>query len=82
MNLKLKLTLPLLVALAYAPNAAWAVPLLGADLASFAVLGETTVTNVPTSTIVGNVGVSPGSSITGFGPNPHQDLRPRTRRVR
>lgn len=44
-----------------------AAPILGADLATFAVLGAESVTNVPTSTIVGNVGVSPGSSITGFG---------------
>jgi len=45
---------------------ALATPILGADLATFAVLGETSVTNVPTSTIFGNVGVSAGSSITGF----------------
>lgn len=48
---------------------AWGTPLLGSDLASFTVLGATTVTNVPTSTIVGNVGVwSSGgaNAITGF----------------
>lgn len=44
-----------------------AVPILGADLASFAVLGATPdVTNVPTSTIVGNVGVSPAQAFSGF----------------
>lgn len=43
-----------------------ATPLLGSDLASFTVLGASTVTNVPTSTIVGNVGVYAGSAITGF----------------
>jgi len=50
-----------------------AVPLLGSDLASFAVLGSSTVTNVPTSTVVGNVGVwSSGgaNAITGFNSSP------------
>lgn len=45
---------------------ALATPLLGSDLASFTVLGAETVTNVPTSTIVGNVGVWPGTALTGF----------------
>ena len=61
-----KIALPLLVALSYAPSQAFATPLLGSDLASFTVLGASTVTNVPTSTIAGNVGVWAGSSIAGF----------------
>jgi len=54
-----------LAALICAPLAS-AAPILGPDLASFTVLGATTVTNVPTSVIVGNVGVSPGTAINGL----------------
>ncbi len=64
----MKLAIPLFVALAYGPSQGLAVPILGPALETFAVLGETSVTNVPTSTIFGNVGVSAGVSITGFGP--------------
>jgi hypothetical protein len=53
-------------ALLAAPTPGFATPLLGPDLGTFAVLGAATVTNVPTSTVVGNVGVSPGTAITGF----------------
>lgn len=47
--------------------------LLGDDLSTFAVLGSSTVTNVPTSTISGSVGVwSAGgaNAITGFNSSP------------
>jgi len=69
----MKLSLPLFVALAYGPSQGLATPILGSDLASFAVIGSSTVTNVPTSTVVGNVGVwSPGgaNAITGFSSAP------------
>ncbi|MDT8384334.1 MAG: ice-binding family protein [Gammaproteobacteria bacterium] len=57
----------------YGASPVLATPLLGSDLASFTVLGASTVTNVPTSTIVGNVGVwSSGgaNAITGFNSSP------------
>ena len=53
----------------YGASPAFALPILGSDLASFAVLGASGVTNVPTSTVVGNVGAwSSGgaNAITGF----------------
>jgi len=54
-------------------TAAQATPILGADLASFTVLGASTVTNIATSSIAGNVGVwSSGgaNAITGFNSSP------------
>jgi hypothetical protein len=42
-------------------------PTLGA-VRSYSVLGATTVTNTGPSFIPGNVGVSPGSAVTGFAP--------------
>ena len=63
---KLKLAIPLFVALAYGPAQALAVPIiLGSNLASFAVLGATGVTNVATSTIGGNLGSAPTASSGG-----------------
>lgn len=46
-------------------SSAVAAPILGSDLASFAVLGATGVTNVPVSTIGGNLGSAPNGSIGG-----------------
>jgi hypothetical protein len=59
---KLSLTVPLLVALSNFP--AWAGPFLG-TAEPFAVLGASTVTNTTATTINGDVGVFPGTSITG-----------------
>ena len=65
---KLKIAIALLfVALAYGPSPGLAAPILGADLASFAVLGATSVTNTGSTTLTGNLGVSPGTSITNAG---------------
>ncbi len=44
---------------------ALATPILGSDLASFAVLGATGVTNVATSTIGGNLGSAPTPTVGG-----------------
>ncbi|HEY8710677.1 MAG TPA: ice-binding family protein [Burkholderiaceae bacterium] len=61
-----KLAVPLVAALVYCPSQAWAVPVLGSNLSSFAVLGASAVTNTGATTLIGNLGVSPGSAITGF----------------
>lgn len=62
----LKLTLPLWVALACAPSPGWATPVLGSQLASFAVLGASAVTNSGPTTLGANLGVSNNSSATGI----------------
>jgi type VI secretion system secreted protein VgrG len=55
-----------LTVLFYGPSSGFAQVLKSAD--KFAVLGSSTVTNTGSSTVNGDVGVSPGSSITGFVP--------------
>jgi hypothetical protein len=61
----MKFAIPVVVALAYAPAQGWASPILGSELASFSVLGASTVTNTGATTLGGNLGVSPGTAITG-----------------
>ena len=60
-----KLALPVLVAMACAGGPVWAAPILGTNLASFAVLGAAGVTNVAVSTIGGNLGSSPNAAVGG-----------------
>ena len=65
--------LGLVVALTF-PSHAQA-PNLGTDLPSFAVLGASTVTNTNPSVLTGNLGVSPGTAITGFPPGIYSGAR-------
>lgn len=57
-------TLACLLALAL-PTAAWSTPILGAAQ-SFTVLGGSTVTNAGSTTVNGDIGVAPGTAVTGM----------------
>jgi len=68
MNMKMglmKLAMPLFLAIACGFTQGFAAPILGSSLDTFAVLGQQGVTNVPTSTIGGNLGSAPNASIGG-----------------
>jgi hypothetical protein len=68
MNTKMdvmKLAVPLFFAIAYGPTQGLTSPILGSSLDTFAVLGQQGVTNVPSSTIGGNLGSAPNASIDG-----------------
>ena len=51
----------------FSPIEAQTVSLLG-EAQNFAILGDSTVTSTGPTSIVGNIGVSPGTAITGFPP--------------
>ena len=61
-----RLAAPLVALLACFPVSTWALPLLGAELSSFAVLGAAAVTNTGPTSLIGGLGVSNNSSPTGI----------------
>ena len=55
-------------ALFWAPSSGWAATISLGDARPFTVLAGSTITNVGPTVITGQVGLSPGTSITGFPP--------------
>lgn len=59
------LAVAVLAACLSGPAPVLALPILSSDLAGFSVLGASTVTNTGATTLTGNLGVFPGTAITG-----------------
>ncbi len=55
----------LLLVMACSPVPGWAAGILGPELSSFAVLGASAVTNTGATILTGNLGIAPGTAITG-----------------
>ena len=55
-----------LTALVCSSSPAFAQGYLGGNLTPFAIVGATTITCVGASVVSGDIGLSPGSSVTGF----------------
>jgi hypothetical protein len=57
--------IPVLSVFSFSVPSAQADGILGPDLSAFSILGASTVTNTGATTLIGDLGVSPGSAITG-----------------